>query len=389
MPNKNPLVSVVIPAYNQGEYLGEAIQSALNQTFQDYEIIVVNDGSTDNTSEIISHYQGQIIDIYQENRGLSGARNTAIANARGEFIALLDSDDVWLPEFLEKTVALLSNDPQASMVCSGYSFIDSQGNEIGVPNLKVAPPNLVPSAVIFRKSLATEVGLFDEEIGPVADTALWMRLLSIGSLMCIPEALIKYRRHSSNMSKDPTTMVLALTKYYEKRYGPLDITRDNEVQKIAAYRKLFQSGARRFLAFGDFYRSVKYFIQLNSLDSSSSLSMLVWRSFCRAQIPLEFSNDPNYKIDFEKMESMVLKFLEEIDNQLKRTGNMDSMQRKIRISAYLALAEEGRIAGNFRFFLKYLYTIFLQDPKAMFSRVYWGRVLRYIFGKSRIQSEYA
>lgn len=393
MDRKRPRVSIVIPAYNQAAYLGEAIQSALNQTYRDYEIIVVNDGSTDTTSEIASRYKDQIVYICQENRGLSGARNTAIRNARGEFIALLDADDVWLPEFLEKAVPLFSSYPQAAMVYSGYRYIDSQGNEIGVPTRKVVPPDLatqiflkygnwlVPSAVVFRRDFAIEVGLFDEELKAVEDTDLWMKLSRKGLMVGIPDDLVKYRRHGSNMTKDPSHMICALIKYFEKRYGSLDITSDTDLQKIAEYCKLFRSATERYLAFGDFDNSVKYFIQLISLDFAFSISMPVWRSFCRAPIPLEFRNDPNYAIAFEEMESTMLKFLNEIDQQLEHTKAMKYIHRKIRISAYLALAEEGRITGNSGFFWKYMFATFSLDPRVMFSRAFWGRVLRYLFDK--------
>jgi glycosyltransferase involved in cell wall biosynthesis len=387
-----PLVSVIIPSYNHAHFVGEAIKSVLEQDYQHYEIILVDDGSTDNTREVVAQFGFKVRYIYQPNQGLSAARNTAIKNARGEIIALLDADDVWLPEFLEKTVTLISNYPQAAMVYSGYIYIDSQGNEVGIPHQKVISPDmahqtfmtngnwLVPSAVIFRKNLAVEVGLFEEEIGPIADTDLWMKLSLKSPMIGTSEALIKYRRHDSNMSKDPKTMVHALTKYTEKKYGPLDTNSETHFEKLAAYSKLFQSSTKRYLACNNIEKSVNFFIQLISLDYASSLSMPVWRSFCRAHIPLEFINDPDYAIDVKKMESIILRFLDEIHNQFDQTDFTKAMRSKIRVSAYLALAEEGRIAGNFSFFRKYLCAMISLNPKVIFQRSFWGRVLRYIGG---------
>ena len=102
MENSTPRVSVVIPAYNQAKYLGDAIQSVLSQTYRDFEIIVVDDGSTDDTPLVVSQLGGNLHYIRQTNQGLAGARNTGIRNAKGSYIALLDSDDIWLPEFLQK-----------------------------------------------------------------------------------------------------------------------------------------------------------------------------------------------------------------------------------------------------------------------------------------------
>lgn len=390
MNNQLPRVSVIIPAYNQAAYLEEAIESALKQNFRDYEIVVVNDGSTDDTSEVASHFDGQIVYIFQENLGLAGARNTAIKNARGEFIALLDSDDVWLPEFLDKTVAVLSNNPKASMVYTGNCYIDLNGNEIGVQNTKVVPPDLVyqtflkngnwfvPSAVVFRRNLAIQVGLFDEELRAVEDFDLWIRLSRLGLVIGLPDALVKYRRHSSNMTKDPAHMMRARIKLAEKLFGPLENGETNDYQKISSYSLLYTVGVKSFLAVGNLTESVTHFFRLLRLNPEVALSMPTWRKFCRVHIPIENDNDPNFSVDFEMMESTVLQFLDEINKEAKLTDYGNSMRRKIRISAYLSLAEEGRIAGNSSFFTKYLFAILMLDPKMLLSRVFWGLVMRFI-----------
>ena len=107
-------VSILIPSYNNAHYLPQAIDSALNQTFQDFEIIIIDDGSTDNTREIVERYLKRAPDkiryIYQDNQGLARARNTGLRHARGEYVALLDADDVWLPARLEETVKILDAD---------------------------------------------------------------------------------------------------------------------------------------------------------------------------------------------------------------------------------------------------------------------------------------
>ena len=118
--NFRPLVSVIIPSYNAARYVAEAVASALAQTYQPLEIILINDGSTDDTEEVILPYVGKVRYFYQPNRGLSVTRNRAIALARGELIAFLDADDVWLPEKLARQVDCLTQNPRVGLVHTNY-----------------------------------------------------------------------------------------------------------------------------------------------------------------------------------------------------------------------------------------------------------------------------
>ena len=111
LDNLCPKVSVIIPTYQHADFVGEAIDSALAQTYTDYEIILVNDGSTDGTKEIAAEYRNQIKYIYQDNRGLPAARNTGILASKGEYMAFLDADDVWLPNKLKLEVEFLDMHP--------------------------------------------------------------------------------------------------------------------------------------------------------------------------------------------------------------------------------------------------------------------------------------
>lgn len=118
--SRRPAVSVIIPAYNAAQYVGEALESVFAQTFADYEVIVVNDGSpdTDELERVLAPYMERTTYLKQENRGPSGARNTGIERARGKYVALLDSDDLWLSDYLTKQVALLDADPELDLVYS-------------------------------------------------------------------------------------------------------------------------------------------------------------------------------------------------------------------------------------------------------------------------------
>ena len=122
-----PLVSVIIPTYNRSRFLGEALDSALNQTYKEQEIIVVDDGSTDGTSQLMREYEPRIRYIYQERSERSSARNRGVSESCGEYIAFLDSDDLWLPEKIERQVKILNENEGIGVVYTGVQFIDEAG----------------------------------------------------------------------------------------------------------------------------------------------------------------------------------------------------------------------------------------------------------------------
>ena len=128
-----PKVSVIIPVFNGAETIGRALQSVFAQTFTDYEIVVVNDGSTDDTASVLAGYGEKIRVVSQSNRGLSAARNAGIAASQGEYVALLDDDDQWLPEKLALCVPVLDADPDCALVYTGMLKVDADGRPLSGP----------------------------------------------------------------------------------------------------------------------------------------------------------------------------------------------------------------------------------------------------------------
>jgi len=123
--NSEPKVSIIIPTYNQSQYLEEAMESVLNQTYQNIEIIIVDDGSTDNTSEVVKSFDNKIIYIPQKNKGASSARNAGIKKAQGQYVAFLDSDDMWIKNKLEKQIKFIQNNPEIGLLGTGcYQMVD-------------------------------------------------------------------------------------------------------------------------------------------------------------------------------------------------------------------------------------------------------------------------
>ena len=214
-PNsENPLVSVIIPTYNRGWIIEEAIDSVLAQDFKDFELIVVDDGSTDDTGQILDSYDQDLIVLRQSNKGVSAARNRGIAAAKGRLIAFLDSDDLWLPRKLSSQVDFLNSNPVA---------VINQTEEIWIRNgVRVNPKTrhhkfagmiferslalclVSPSAAMMKRSLFDEVGLFDEDLPACEDYDLWLRISCRYPVYLIETPLIiKRGGHADQLSRAP------------------------------------------------------------------------------------------------------------------------------------------------------------------------------------------
>ena len=203
-----PKVSVIIPTYNSAQYLEEAIASVLNQTYTNYEIIVIDDGSTDHTVELLEPYRDKIHYIYQENQGVSAARNQGIALAKGELIAFLDADDIFMAHKLEKQVAIFEQQPDLGIVNSGFRLIKEDGEFITdikrwetIPELTIETwilhQPVLPSAMMFRKQWLEKVNGFDTRWFSSEDVDLVFRLIAQGCRgVWLSEVTIYYRRHN-------------------------------------------------------------------------------------------------------------------------------------------------------------------------------------------------
>ena len=186
MGTNKPIVSVIIPAYNRGWMLKEAVDSVLSQEFYDFELIVTDDGSEDNTPDILASYGNRIKVIRQENKGVSSARNKGIASSSGSYIAFLDSDDLWLPGKLSTQLAFFESNPSA-FICQTEEIWLKNGKRVnpGKRHKKVSGfffekslelCMVSPSAVMVKRSLLDIVGLFDETLPACEDYDLWLRI---------------------------------------------------------------------------------------------------------------------------------------------------------------------------------------------------------------------
>jgi glycosyltransferase involved in cell wall biosynthesis len=211
-----PNVSVIIPAYNSGATIAATINSVLRQTHADYEIIVVDDGSTDNTQAQVTAFGDQVHYVYQPNRERSAARNHGIRLAQGKYIAFLDADDRWRPEKLAKQVALLDRRSDLALVYCWASLIDPAGIKCGVIGQDfpieqaehcVAFEGLllgrsIPTlTTIVRAACLATTGLFDEQICYIEDWDLWLRFALHYPIGFVPEVLADYQMHNAFLPK--------------------------------------------------------------------------------------------------------------------------------------------------------------------------------------------
>ena len=248
--SKKPKVSVIIPTYNRGWVLREAIDSVLAQDYTDYELIVVDDGSTDNTRKILDSYGRDIIVLQQPNQGVSAARNRGIAESRAQLIAFLDSDDLWLPQKLTRQVAFFKSNPDA-LICQTEETWVRNGVRVNPKRRHhklsgmIFEPSLAlclvsPSAVMIRRTLFDTVGLFDESLPACEDYDLWLRVSCRYPVFLIDEPLIiKRGGHEDQLSK-----AAGLDKYRIQSLKKLiDIRQLSEFQQLAAIKTLQQKCA--------------------------------------------------------------------------------------------------------------------------------------------------
>jgi len=207
-----PQVSVIIPTYNRAHVLGEAIESVLAQTYDDLELIVVDDGSQDGTRDVVASYSSRLTYLYQENRGVSAARNRGIEQARGSYLSFLDSDDLWLKEKLYLQMECMKEQPEI-LICYTDEIWIRKGVRVnqmkkhrkysGMIFEYCLPLCIVsPSSVLINRQLLDEVGVFDETLEVCEDYDLWLRISARYPIQFIEKPLIVKRGgHEDQLSK--------------------------------------------------------------------------------------------------------------------------------------------------------------------------------------------
>ena len=238
-------VSVIIPTYNRANYIARAVNSVLNQTCKEYEIIVVDDGSTDTTKDVVMQFQNKVKYFRQENQGSAAARNRGIQESRGEYIAFLDSDDYWVPEKLEEQVKVLDAHKNVGIVYARMPIINEKGERLGTKPAGISGKNfkellevwgdLPTSTVMTRRACFDKAGMFDTTLTTMQDIDMWLRIARFYDLHEIEgKVLAYYVRHSEQATASRIKVYDGLVKIYQKILNTFeDAPKDLFVKRIA------------------------------------------------------------------------------------------------------------------------------------------------------------
>lgn len=290
--NDSPKVSVIVPAYNTSQYIGKALDSVFTQSFTSYEVIIINDGSPD-TLELeraLDPYAHRIRYIKKENGGVASARNAGIRESRGEFLVMLDSDDYWLPGYLEKQVASIISAPDnAVSYTNAIIFGDSPfagkdfmsvfrtNGEVTFISMLEEKVHVVGTSMV-RREVLFDAGLYDETLLASEDFDLWLRVVHMGwKIVYLREPLFMYRRRAGCLSEDQTLFWKNVQKAYDKIDRTMELTPqerevfDKRYQFMRAHLNLYE-GKQAFHA-GDTKTAISSLTDANNFLKSLKLTV--------------------------------------------------------------------------------------------------------------------
>jgi len=273
--SSSPSVSIIIPDYNHARFVGDAISSVLAQDYNDLEIIVVDDGSTDNSREVIDQFGSQVKYIYQENAGLSAARNTGIRASKGVFIGVLDADDMYEPAFIKTLVRSLEANPDVDGIYCGYRFVDEKNNLLPqienrpVPSDKLYVALLdgnffVPESIFLRRHVYETVGFFDEALRGVEDWDMWLRVTKKYKIIHLNKILTRHRILPGSMSADPLRGFTYRLVVLKKHIGDEPVDSGSSMIH-RAYARAYLSSCVEYLQYGDGDRAYECFQKMANI----------------------------------------------------------------------------------------------------------------------------
>jgi GT2 family glycosyltransferase len=328
-----PKISIITAAYNHVNFVRQSVDSALAQTYRDFEHIIVDDGSTDGTADVLKSFGDKIRYIRQENRGAHAAINVGIRASSGEYVAILDSDDVWLPNKLERQMKVFERNPEAGLVYSLAYAIDSEGRLVEAEKIVGEPltcPNHafeelalkspIPAlTAIFRRRSVDEVGLFDESLKAVADWELWLRIADKWPVFCIPEPLALYRIHSNNTThllrrtgRIFEEMLLALEKAspsFSRRAREMPRLKEIATAGIQSY------WAQAYVKDGDLDSSIQKIVECAKLDLGTAA---------------KGARSVTMQIETQYGQTRALEFVDEVCSAVAQCLICDSWKREFR-----------------------------------------------------------
>jgi tetratricopeptide (TPR) repeat protein len=372
MTTESLRVTVIIPSYNRANYLPVAIDSILAQSYPVFEIVVVDDGSTDNTAEVVKAYSNQVSFYERGHQGVSAARNYGLDMAQGDVIAWLDADDVWEPEFLASTVPLLENDPALDGVYTGIAHIDEAGNLLPQSNIRTVPPQQLFSAlleedfvltptVVVRKCCFDQAGRFDEQFHICEDYDMWLRLAKSFTLQGVSQPLVRVRIHSGNTLRDISALVHYRLLVVSKHFGAVD----GDPTLWSTEKQMAQAFALRDVAFVEIQAG-----QTEQGWAHLERAILCWPALLdgpRTFYELALGNQQRGQrgqLDPGQIRRNAADLLQRLGELLDRSGeNVKSMRRVAFGNAYVALSMLAEQAGDWHLARSYIFKAVQSNPR--------------------------
>ena len=287
------VISVITPTYNRARVLPAAVASVLSQTFGDFELIIVDDGSEDNTPDVLKPFfaDRRVRYVYQENQGQSHARNLALKQATGDFIAFLDSDDVWAPDKLEKQLAVFRANSEVDIVHGDEAIINEQGSVVSLQNMRrysgritrylLADNSVSITTALVRRRCFDEMGGFDTSVGVADDYELWLRFSARYCYQYEPGIVASYRVMADQISSDKRRRYAANERIIQ--------------QFLARYGEVLSPGERRWGLARFYCRKARYFASAGERGKAvgaiagalhnAPLDSVVWRALYRVAVP--------------------------------------------------------------------------------------------------------
>lgn len=395
MPETNPLVSIIIPNYNHAQYIEDAIHSVLRQTYRNVETIVVDDGSRDNSREVIAAFGDTVRAVFQQNQGLSAARNTGITASRGEFIGVLDADDMYEPDFVETLVTALQSQSDADGIYCGYRFVDHVNQPLPqIEAREIAPEKLywalvdgnflVPESMFVRKRCYDAVGLFDTSLRALEDLDMWLRITSRFKVIHTTKILTRHRILPGSMSTDPTRQFENRLQVVKKNFGAEPApTGEWSVDQRRAFSRAYLVSAVEYLQAKN---EVRAFECLRSMAVAQPALLARVETFYE----LACGDQPKgYRgefasINLEQNTRVTLRLLEKLfaDHELRLT----EFKRPAYANAEYAFGLLAYGQGNVRAARRHFLGALRVQPALMMDRAFVGSLLRSFLGAKLIQS---
>lgn len=389
-----PLVSILIPTYNHGAYLGDAIRSILGQTYSNIEIIVIDDGSTDDSQAVAKTFGDQINYIWQQNSGLCAARNTGLNAAQGTYIGLLDADDILEPDYCHRLVSALLAFPDAEGIVCGYRFVDVQNNPLpqvesrcftGQDLYEVLLDGnfLVPESILLHRRCYKNVGLFDTALTACEDWDMWLRVAKSHKIICTERVLTRHRILPASMSSDPVRMLDNRLAVLRKHVGPEPADGSGAYLHRCTYGHVYFTSALEYEQSGDSATSMRYLTKAATIYPEIMTDV---STFYEVGCSMQPKGSRGYlaQLDIQQSEEAVQKVLDRLVVGKDSPASVAPLRRKICAVAFWALSLLAYGSGNSSETQRYLWRVFKHEPASLIKREYVGLCARVFLGEAGV-----